>query len=518
MNQMIHRATIDEICSRRDRALELYGDAFIAIADAHEKMMAAHQMVKAAAPGGTAWYDRDAREVQAFYNAVSLPDADQFQRVARRLTDIQIWSHIIERTDLERLMDSEAKKQLRDQMRYVPERSGRDGEIINQEEIDAGLPPVTVENVQATLEGFMAEADFIWRRGIANVFAKLDRRFRSHDGWKIGSRVILDYAFSGFMHYSMSGRQSENLMDIERAFLVLDGKPVPPNYAGIVGQVEYERRGSRGPHQSEHENEYFKIRIFKNGNAHLWMQRKDLVQKVNKILGEYYGEAIGDNENVPQNADPLKTAKTGLAKNYGFFPTPLAVGEKVIEEARLHAAAKATDARVKILEPSAGSGNLARLAAEDIIVDANWEWSEEERERICIPTKVSKPIVDCVEIHNERARDLTMAGRYRKVHHCDFLALNPDVTGLYDRIVMNPPFDRERDIDHVVHALNFLEPDGILVSVMSAGTEFRETKKSQAFRELVEKRGFFQDLPDRSFAECGTNVNTLLCVIGRRKW
>ena len=67
----------------------------------------------------------------------------------------------------------------------------------------------------------------------------------------------------------------------------------------------------------------------------------------------------------------------------------------------------------------------------------------------------------------------------------DFLHLKPDPENLYDRVVMNPPFDRERDIDHVIHALKFLAPEGVLVAIMSAGTEFRETRKSVAFRELM---------------------------------
>jgi hypothetical protein len=76
---------------------------------------------------------------------------------------------------------------------------------------------------------------------------------------------------------------------------------------------------------------------------------------------------------------------------------------------------------------------------------------------------------------------------------------------------MNPPFDMERDIDHVMRAMQFLAPDGILVAVMSAGTEFRETRKSIAFRTLVANlNGSWQDLPRGSFASVGTNVNTLI--------
>jgi hypothetical protein len=52
---------------------------------------------------------------------------------------------------------------------------------------------------------------------------------------------------------------------------------------------------------------------------------------------------------------------------------------------------------------------------------------------------------------------------------------------------------------------------------MSAGTEFRETKKSVAFRAIVEKHGgVFLDLPPASFASVGTNVNTVILHLRKR--
>lgn len=90
----------------------------------------------------------------------------------------------------------------------------------------------------------------------------------------------------------------------------------------------------------------------------------------------------------------------------------------------------------------------------------------------------------------------------------------PDPSDLYDTVVMNPPFDRERDIDHVTHALSFLKTGGHLVAIMSAGTEFRETRKAIAFRELMESMGAqWKELPPGSFAESGTYVNTVMLSV-----
>ena len=84
----------------------------------------------------------------------------------------------------------------------------------------------------------------------------------------------------------------------------------------------------------------------------------------------------------------------------------------------------------------------------------------------------------------------------------------------YDRVLMNPPFGRQADIRHVTHALGFVKPGGMVVAVMSAGTEFRQDKTATAFREMVEARGGrLERLPDDAFAGAGISVRTVLAVI-----
>src|SRR5690606_14748674 len=130
----------------------------------------------------------------------------------------------------------------------------------------------------------------IFARGVAECFSDLDRRFRSHDGWKIGSRIILTGAFTESGHWNYYYNKRDTILDIERAFLVLDGREVPPGYGGLVGAIEEARRGGWGARQTCVENEFFTARIYKNGNAHLWFKRDDLLRKVNRLLADYYGE------------------------------------------------------------------------------------------------------------------------------------------------------------------------------------------------------------------------------------
>lgn len=146
--------------------------------------------------------------------------------------------------------------------------------------------------MRATLRQMIGDADLIWKRGMANVFSSLDRRFRSHDAFKIGSRIILDRAFDEWGSMSWHGGFRDRIIDIERIFRRLNGGAM---FGGsILNAIEAERRGSYGARQSEHVGAFFKIRIFKNGNAHLWFSDDRLVRKVNKTLAEYYGDVIPD--------------------------------------------------------------------------------------------------------------------------------------------------------------------------------------------------------------------------------
>ena len=215
------------------------------------------------------------------------------------------------------------------------------------------------------------------------------------------------------------------------------------------------------------ETEFFRVRTYENGNAHIWFLRDDLLRKVNQLLGEYYDAPIPE-ERAASEDTGFSRPKTEIAKNFAFYPSPKDVVERVVEKANVPkypCSWRKEDGPLRILEPSAGTGNLAKPLAE------------------------TGNLVDCVEYQPELANELRRRDLYNAVHCFDFLAWQPDPENLYDKVVMNPPFDRERDIDHVMHALKFLKPDGKLVAVMSAGTCFRETTKAKS---VPQGRGFHE--------------------------
>jgi predicted RNA methylase len=163
-----------------------------------------------------------------------------------------------------------------------------------------------------------------------------------------------------------------------------------------------------------------------------------------------------------------------------YFPTPAAVVQRLIELADVQPGMEA-------LEPSAGSGAIATAAADH------------------------GAVVDCIERDPGYAAVLTDAGVARALYVADFLTV--PAAARYDRVVMNPPFTKGADIAHVEHALRFLKPDGLLVSVMSWAVTY-QTSKTATFRALVEARGgTVEAVAEGAFRESGTDVPTVIVTI-----
>lgn len=455
---LIKRATIDEIDGHRRMALELYGRAFDTLAEAG-------RVAAMACPARFGGLPDGAKDALIGYRR----DRDTFLKEMRQQLDRDIWNHLIQATDMERLMDHKAREQFRQQLLKEP-------------------PEASADNAYATILQLLGSSQEIFRRGVAEAFAGLDRRFKTHDGFSIGSKIILEHAFAQFGGWNYHSRKDEILRDIERAFHVLDNKPVPERGGGIVGAAdmarrEADRRGGMLCRQSfETETDYFRLRAFKNGNAHLFLKRDDLVRKVNRIIAEVNGVVLGDaSEGRAESARRSKPRRPKHADNLGFFQTPAAVVERMLAEVTL-------GEDVRVLEPSAGLGAIAGRAA------------------------ASSRVVTCIEIDHGRVMALRHAGIYEQVMEADFLDVAPQGDG-FDVVLMNPPFADRADVEHVLHAERFLRPGGRLVAIMGAGVLGRTDARTRRLRSLIEQRGSAERLPEGAFRESGTSVATVMVVL-----
>ncbi len=139
----------------------------------------------------------------------------------------------------------------------------------------------------------------------------------------------------------------------------------------------------------------------------------------------------------------------------------------------------------RTLEPSAGLGRLYRAVRA---IDA-----------ACPITLVEEAAECCGELYRATASDPAC-----RLVQADFLACDVDRLGLFDSILMNPPFKMGRDIKHIHHARRFLAPGGKLAAICAAGPRQREKLQPIAAEWI--------DLPTGSFKESYTNVVAAIVI------
>lgn len=256
---LVRKDSIEELCGHRARALQLYQQAV----DTLRAAQSAHRMACAGKGYVTTEFLRDVHRVSTW-------DAEMGE-MARRAVDLDMWRYFIIGTPLGSLMDAQEKKEF--------ERS-----------LEKDAPEVTPDTVFATMARLAGDAGVILRRGLVNAFQGFSPDFRSHDGFKIGDRFVVRYLITGQGRYRYLNHYIEDrLHDIDRCMHVLDGKPAPDHQQGIRAAI----RTGLASQATEATSDYFRVRWFKNGNAHFYPLRADLVRQANKLIAEHFGEAIG---------------------------------------------------------------------------------------------------------------------------------------------------------------------------------------------------------------------------------
>lgn len=134
-----------------------------------------------------------------------------------------------------------------------------------------------------------------------------------------------------------------------------------------------------------------------------------------------------------------------------FFPTPAHVAQRMASLAHISEG-------MRVLEPSAGNGNLADAA------------------------KSAGGVVDVIEISSQ-LRDILTAKGYTVVDH-DFEGFTPEQP--YQAILMNPPFSQRRDAAHIMRAFGMLASGGYLVAIAGEGVFIGTDQKAVAFRAWLD--------------------------------
>ena len=179
----------------------------------------------------------------------------------------------------------------------------------------------------------------------------------------------------------------------------------------------------------------------------------------------------------------LKEGKRcNLQQDYQFFETPADVADWLV---MLAGGIHEDDT---VLEPSAGRGALIKA----------------------IHRAFPSVMVECYELMPENREYLHTLNNVILLDE-DF---TKDSVGSYTKIIANPPFSGNQDIEHVRLMYDRLEQGGTLAAITSQHWKFASEKKCIDFRNwLKEVHGEVFEISAGEFKESGTSISTMAVVI-----
>ena len=96
----------------------------------------------------------------------------------------------------------------------------------------------------------------------------------------------------------------------------------------------------------------------------------------------------------------------------------------------------------------------------------------------------------------------------------DFTSLGEEYK--YDKIIANPPFSKNQDIDHVKKMYEHLNPGGRIVTIMGPSWVTGTQKKQVEFRNWLTKLGgSWEEIEEGAFKKSGTGIKTYMVVIDK---
>lgn len=222
-----------------------------------------------------------------------------------------------------------------------------------------------------------------------------------------------------------------------------------------------------------HKSEFAKLGI---GSVYQWSlafgQKEALIEGSGSSEKYQYSEQ-------KQKIEELEL-KIKSRKIEGFFPTPPELIAELIRLANIKSGQR-------ILEPSAGKGDILDALREqfnDSVKLAACELDYQLRELLTL-------------------KGYTIAGTNFLEHQ-----------GQYERILMNPPFEKGQDIDHVLHAFSLLTPNGRLVAIMGEGAFSRSFQKERQFRnQLFEWNAFVSPVYKNAFKNAFNQTGVAVRIV-----
>ncbi len=259
-NELILSTSIERVVTGRDTALKQI-EQLIQQLDAISRLTSE-------IGGGTAqdW----AMKLGHRYDSWLTEKADKAMPAVTRNIDSSIWRDLMLKSGMMVLMDAEARDQWHK----------------NLEEGD--LPAISEANILSTFEQLHLNKMDVFERGIVNVFKGLSWDYKTNSPRSFGKKIIINNLVThNRWGFSLNwGWRRDQLADLERMLFLLDGKPIPDNRGDI--SIRFMEHIRDNPAKNAYEDEYFSIRYFHKGTAHLTFKRLELIEMMNDIIAKHY--------------------------------------------------------------------------------------------------------------------------------------------------------------------------------------------------------------------------------------
>lgn len=196
---------------------------------------------------------------------------------------------------------------------------------------------------------------------------------------------------------------------------------------------------------------------------------------------------IFPNEAQPYIDRLMGGESVNIKKEFQYFGTPEKLADRLVEMADIKKG-------YRLLEPSAGQGAILeaidrKFSSTDIEVMA-----------------VELMDVNCKVLQQKSFSALQM----------DFLKYECPDKYMFDRIIANPPFNKNQDIDHIRHMYEVCKSGGRIVTIASNSWRFGSQKKQVEFREWLESlNAEIHEVEAGEFKESGTTIATCIIVIDK---
>lgn len=204
--------------------------------------------------------------------------------------------------------------------------------------------------------------------------------------------------------------------------------------------------------------------------------------KGNKVMGFVF-----PNDPTDLLAQIANGEKRNLKKEFQFFATPERLADELVRLAGI-------EEYDMVLEPSAGQGAI--IKAIHRVTNTNVHYCE---------------LMDINRIFLAKLPNTTyLADNFLK------LPTKAILRQFFHKIIANPPFSKNQDIDHVNAMFACLAPGGRIVAIVSTHWRYSSNKKETAFKQwLDEMNADIIPVEAGTFKESGTTIPTVILVIDK---